>query len=338
MTDYATTAACVTGVCGLLAFCVRGYFRSGLNLHDRHVLITGGSSGLGKELAREALRQGANVTLVARTKSKLEDAKRELLSEGEGTEGEEGHQWVELVSLDLTKGFTQIAETVNELVQRRGNVDVLINCTGNSIPGRFLEQDACVAEQMMQVNYLSAVHMTRAVLPHRPQRVCFVSSVAGLIGLYGYTSYTASKFALRGFAEALSMETHHHGTKITLCFPPEMHTPGYEEEINTTPDETKAMAEASFVDTSHVARCTLRDVRMGNFFSTSSVLGWAACTVAAGCSPETSIGSALVQVFLMGPFRVVVLVVLWWFYRIVDTMAKARASNGVCGNGGTRLQ
>ncbi|KAH8022171.1 hypothetical protein HPB51_022304 [Rhipicephalus microplus] len=177
-------------------------------LRHRHFVITGGSSGIGRALARAAVRRGANVTIIARNLDRLEEAKLELLEEASSPE-----QAVHTLSADLAKGNTSeavLARGIEEAEQVCGPVDYLVNCAGSAISLRFDETPLIEFRRMMEVNYLSAVHTTMAVLPGMKQRgsgsITFVSSIVGLMGLYGYTAYCPSKFALVGLAQSLRME------------------------------------------------------------------------------------------------------------------------------------
>eukprot|EP00397_Hematodinium_sp_SG-2012_P039898 GEMP01043633.1.p1 GENE.GEMP01043633.1~~GEMP01043633.1.p1 ORF type:complete len:342 (+),score=97.21 GEMP01043633.1:140-1165(+) len=311
--------------------CLRSHFCPRLDLVGRHVLITGGSSGLGKELARVALRHGANVTLLARTSATMQDAKQELERECALGSGAPLTQWVDTVSCDVTAKYDVIARAVHSAIATRGAIDVLVNCAGGAIPGRFDELGVDVAESLMRVNFLSAVHVTRAVLEKcMPQRILFVSSCAGLIGLYGYTAYSASKFALRGFAESLAMELHTRGCRITITFPPEMPTPGFVAAQMLMPEETAIMSSAADrLDAGVVATATWEDVRKGRFFSLHSLSGWALGTVGAGCSPTQHGNVGAVQVLLMGVLRIVALFTLWKFKRVVTKAAAKRANDSL---------
>lgn len=147
-----------------------------------------------------------------------------------------------------------------------------------------------------------------------------------MVGLFGYVHYSAAKWALRGFAESMAMEMREFGTKITLAVPGDLDTPGYEEEMKVTPEEN---FELRFVDetpmnTDKPAQLLLRDISRGEFFSSSCMDTWLLTTVGASCSPLTSWCSALTQVLIMGPLRVVVFVVFALFNRTVDRMAHER--------------
>jgi 3-dehydrosphinganine reductase len=87
---------------------------------------------------------------------------------------------------------------------------------------------------MIRVNYLGSVYCTKSVVDSMKQRrfgrIVFVSSQAGQIGIFGYTAYSSTKFALRGLAEALQMELKPYNVFITLAYPPDTNTPGLEAE------------------------------------------------------------------------------------------------------------
>jgi len=104
---------------------------------------------------------------------------------------------------------------------------------------------------MMDINYFGAVYCTRSILPsmksRRKGRIVCISSIGGLVGLYGYTAYAASKFALRGFSEALQMEVKPYKITVTLSFPPDTETAGLAEENKIKPIETKLISEAAGV-------------------------------------------------------------------------------------------
>ncbi len=101
----------------------------------------------------------------------------------------------------------------------------------------------------MRMNFLSAVQATRAVIKgmkeRRRGRVAFVSSQAAQIGLFGYSAYSAAKFALRGFAEALQMELTPFDVRVTVIFPPNTDTEGFRHELLEMPNEIKIISQLS---------------------------------------------------------------------------------------------
>ncbi|KAH7946616.1 hypothetical protein HPB52_001860 [Rhipicephalus sanguineus] len=272
-------------------------------LRHRHFIITGGSSGIGRALARAAVQRGANVTLAVHT-----------------------------LSADLTKGEAGeavLARGIEEAEQVCGPVDYLVNCAGSAISLRFDETPLVEFQHMMEVNYLSAVHTTMAVLPGMKQRgsgsITFVSSIAGLMGLYGYTAYSPSKFALVGLAQSLRMEVKHRGIQVTVAFPPDTDTPGFAEEERTKPTETKLIsAMAGLYSADVVATSLLQDILEGNTTSALGLDGHITVALCAGMMPPSSLLEAVVQALTMGILRVIGCLYVWHFYRLVARCAANR--------------
>jgi len=200
----------------------------------KHVLVTGGSSGIGLAVARQLLAKGATVTLLARRTSVLEEAKAALGAPDR----------TRLLAVDVSNDQA-VADALGPHLAAYP-CDMLINNAGVVMPGRFLELEYRHFREMMDINYFGTVHMCRAVLPHLVQRggghVLNVSSMAGTIGIYGYTAYAASKFAICGFSEALRGEMWPHKIRVSVCLPPDTDTPQLVFENQFKPAETKAIA------------------------------------------------------------------------------------------------
>jgi 3-dehydrosphinganine reductase len=203
----------------------------------RSVLITGGSSGIGLAAAKRIASYGGTVTLVARRENVLAEARADVLKTAPGST-------VHTLPLDVSSA-ANVAERLGEHLATHG-ADTLINNAGVVMPGRFLELDDRHFREMMDINYFGAVHMCRVALPHFVKRgggaVLNVSSMAGAIGIYGYTAYAASKFALYGFSEALRGEMWPHRVQVSVCLPPDTDTPQLAFENQYKPAETKAIA------------------------------------------------------------------------------------------------
>uniref|UniRef100_A0A2C9LQK7 3-dehydrosphinganine reductase n=1 Tax=Biomphalaria glabrata TaxID=6526 RepID=A0A2C9LQK7_BIOGL len=295
-----------------------------INLKDAHVLITGGSSGIGKALAIQAVQQGSKVTLLARDKLKLEEAKKEIQKY---VIEDDCEQRVQTVSVDLSGDYQLVESLLHNAESSLGGVDILINCAGTSSPGRFDELPVSEFRKMMEINYISAVHATRALLPGMKERgrgrIVFVSSQAGQLGLFGFSAYSASKFALRGLAEALQMEVKPYNVYLTLAFPADTNTPGFQEEQKSKkqtflPLETKLISETSgLFSAENVASIILADTVRGRFFSSMGLDGIMLSCLTCGFSPVTSLMEATQQVVTMGIFRIISLFYLDHFDRIV---------------------
>lgn len=175
---------------------------------DKIVVITGASSGIGKALANEALLQGAFLGLCARNIDLLQQ--------------EFAHQSnVLCVKTDVSKedDCNHFIETV---LKKWGKIDVLINNAGISMRALFEEAELSVVKELMDVNFWGAVYCTKFALPAILQQkgiIVGVSSIAGYRGLPGRTGYSASKFALQGFSEALRTELLYTGVHVMWVSP-----------------------------------------------------------------------------------------------------------------------
>lgn len=207
-----------------------------VRLDSAHVIITGGSSGIGLSTARLLAARGARVSLVARRRDLLEAAAEGLRSTG---------AMVAVRAADVADQRA-VASALAELEEEQGPCDILITSAGVARPGHFLELPDDVFRQAMEVNYFGTLHAIRAVVPGMVKRRCgsvvAVSSAAGLIGVFGYTAYASSKFAVGGLMEALRAELRPHGVHTSIVYPPDVDTPLLAEEDQWKPDETRAIS------------------------------------------------------------------------------------------------
>lgn len=230
----------------------------------RHVLVTGGSSGVGLATAVLAAERGADVTLVARGPEALEHARVRVL----GARASQQQRVIARAADVADRGglTAAIASAREEL----GPIHTLFACAGYCTPGRFTELPAEEFERQVSVNLLGVIHATRAVVPEMIERgegrVAVVSSMGGLVGVYGYSAYSAAKFGVTGFAEVLRSELKPHGIGVTLLVPPNIDTPGYAREVLTEPAETKAInGIAKTRSPEEIARLFVRGVERGHF-------------------------------------------------------------------------
>lgn len=182
----------------------------------RVVVITGGSDGIGAEIARQlAAKEGAGLALVlaARDGSKLEQVAGQCVALGAQALA---------VPTDVSDQ-DQCRRLVDAAVARFGRIDVLVNNAGRSAHALFEDvPDLGWYEELMRINLWGSVWCTQAALPHLKAargRIVAVSSLAGLIGVPGRTAYSASKFALTGFFEALRAELKGAGVSVTIAYP-----------------------------------------------------------------------------------------------------------------------
>ncbi|MCG2584108.1 SDR family oxidoreductase [Massilia sp. TS11] len=180
---------------------------------SRVVVLTGASEGIGAEMARQLAAGGDKLVLAARNLEALTAVVRAC--EAKGAEAL-------AVRTDVSVEADCRALIV-AAVARFGGVDVLINNAGVSAHALFEEvSELRWCEDLMRVNLWGAVWCTHAALPYlraSQGRIVAVSSLAGLVGVPGRTAYSASKFAMTGFFEALRAELRPHGVCVTTAFP-----------------------------------------------------------------------------------------------------------------------
>ncbi len=218
-----------------------------------HVIVTGGSKGIGEAIADAAGRAGARVSLIARDASVLRQTAERL-----------GAHWAAADVADEAA----VAEAIAGLEAAHGPCDILVCVAGVSLPGRFLEVPTAELERQMQVNYFGTVYAVRAVLPgmvaRRRGHVLLTSSTAGLIGVVGLAGYAATKFALVGLASSLRYEVEPAGVVVSVAFPPDTDTPGFEAENLRKPVETAAVSGTiTLMSAEAVARAVIDGVRRG---------------------------------------------------------------------------
>ena len=231
---------------------------------NKIALVTGGSSGIGLALARLLAARGAHVWLGAREPARLELAQRQVASACSSPAQRCG-----IVQADLSIP-AQADAAVAEVIRSVGVPDVVINAAGAAHPGYIQDLSLDIFRWMMEVNFFATLHVTKAVLPGMIERrsgyIINISSLAGLIGFFGYTAYGASKFAVTGFSEALRAELKPHGIRVSVVFPPDTDTPQLTYENQYKPAETKAISGAAQVQpVEKVARSILRQAERGNY-------------------------------------------------------------------------
>lgn len=240
-----------------------------------HVVITGGSSGLGLALARALAREGASLTLIARDSEKLAAA---ISTVQEGAPGARVHAAVADVA---------DAQSVNVAVERCarafGRIDILINNAGVMCEGRFDSVTTAAFREVMQTNFFGVEAVTRAALPYLKVsggHLVNVASVAGLSGVVGFAAYASAKHALVGLTECLSYELEPEGVKVHLVCPPEFDSAMVRElDRNRSAENRRHVATIPRVDVDVVVHSVLRGVRRGQylivpgFFTKLAVLG-----------------------------------------------------------------
>lgn len=201
----------------------------------KNVMITGGSSGIGKATGKLLASGGANVFILARNQEGLNQALQEIKAEGDSHNQQHG-----AFSADVTN-YQDVEDAIAAVVEIGGAPDVLINCAGVTYPGYFERLPLSTFRTQMDVNYFGTLNTVKAVVPHmmaqKSGHIVNISSVAGLFGGFGYSAYGASKFAVCGLTESLRAELKPHKITVSLVFPPDTDTPQLREEKKVRPRE-----------------------------------------------------------------------------------------------------
>ena len=207
---------------------------------------------------------GAHVWLAARRPELLETALKEVQAARRDPSQNCG-----IVSADVSE-YEQAARIIETVTKSEGTPDVLINAAGIDRPGYVHELSPEIFERLMQVNYLGTAYVTAAVLPAMMKRgsghIINLSSMAGYMGVFGYTAYGATKFAVAGYSEALRAEMKPHGIRVSVAFPPDTLTPGFADDQPFLPPETKALSgNAKPLSADKVALSILQQAEKGYF-------------------------------------------------------------------------
>ncbi|MEO7520206.1 MAG: SDR family oxidoreductase [Gemmatimonas sp.] len=180
---------------------------------SKTVLVTGASSGIGAELARQFAAAGARVSLAARDAARLEEVAVQCREAG-------GEALVVPTDVSIEASCRDAVETT---VAHFGSLDILVNNAGLGSRGLFEDiTDLSIFETLMRVNYLGSVWCTAHALPHLKRsrgRIVAVSSLAGLAGVPGRSAYGATKHAMAGFFDSLRVELEDSGVGVTVVYP-----------------------------------------------------------------------------------------------------------------------
>lgn len=234
------------------------YFR------DKKVLLVGGSEGIGREVAVALGRAGAKVVVTARRQGPLDETVAAVKAAGGQASA---------LAFDATDRAAVRQAVPAAVAALDGRIDVLVTNLGAARPGYVHELDDDAFDAMVNVNYLAHANVVRACLPTMMAQgagdVCFVSSALGFMSMPGYSAYSASKFAVAGFAEALRIELAPKGIRVMLFYPGTTETPGLAHENRSKPAAVWTMESDSAFSKTHkpgdVADRLLRAIEGGRF-------------------------------------------------------------------------
>jgi len=225
----------------------------------KSALITGGSSGIGLALAKQLVEMSCSVVILSRQETLLQQAQTTLIA----LKSSESIK-ITTIKSDVTHR-EELTRSLSEYTQEHGIPDIVINCAGVAHPGTFTSLKPEIFDWMMDVNYFGTVNVLKNLVPAFKERrsgaIVNISSIAGFLGIYGYTAYSASKFAVNGFTDALREELHPFGIQVSIVFPPDTRTPQLDYEKKYKPFITKELSgSANLMEADQVANEILRKV------------------------------------------------------------------------------
>lgn len=193
----------------------------------KHAIISGGGSGLGNGLATRLLKRGSNVSVLDLG---ISEAYREVL---DAAAQAGGSQW-RLFEIDITDA-NKVSHAVAEAINSFGDIQLAINSAGIAVNKLAANTTAEEFQRVININLNGSFNFASAVLPTmKPgSRLALLASLAGFIGNYGYSAYSASKFGVVGLATVLRNEYEPKGIHISCVCPPEVKTPMVAQEHAT---------------------------------------------------------------------------------------------------------
>jgi hypothetical protein len=193
-----------------------------VDFKNKVVLITGASSGIGKQTAIEFAKLGSSIILVARRKNKLEQVENELKQFNVNTL---------VCACDVSKK-DQVEELSKIVLQKFDSIDILVNNAGFAIYGSVSDLSIDEIESQMETNYFGMIYCVKNFLPlmlkKKSGHIVNVASVGASFSVPGVSSYCATKFAMLGFSEGLKHELYGTGVGLTVVSPIMVRTPLFE--------------------------------------------------------------------------------------------------------------
>jgi len=231
----------------------------GLNIY-----IVGGSSGIGLATAELLSARGSNVIIFARGRERLEEALERI----SGKAVKESQRFA-FKQMDVTL-HDEVTRVMGEAVEEFGPPDILVNSAGRAYPDYFENISYEQFDETMKVHVYGIWNTVSALLPHMKEKggyIVNVSSLVGFMGVFGYSDYAASKFAIIGLSEVLRSELKRYNIGVSVLCPPDTDTPGFAVENRNKPPETQAVSESGgLMQPEEVAGEILKGISKGKFF------------------------------------------------------------------------
>lgn len=317
-------AALVVGGCALSASLFATQSVPVWDFPSSTALITGGSSGIGLEIAKLLVRKNTKyVVIAARRVEMLMNALGEL-------------QKVKIDCQSTSEVYYVVMDVCSESSVKSGVAEAQRLCGGSAIslllcsagfakPRRFLESSMSDAEEMMKTNYFGCLRLMWEVMPSMVAqgrgRIVLTSSLAALAPIAGYTLYAATKAGLRAFAHSVDMENSCLGVRVQVISPPDVATPGFEMENKVKSPECVAISSfggAKPFTAEAMAKKVVQGIQNYRFDITLGLDAIVLQQASAGMEPPTSAFDLLRETVCSGPSRLILAVYAKLHYRIVQ--------------------
>jgi short-subunit dehydrogenase len=227
-------------------------------LRNRWIVISGGSSGIGFELAQQLIRRGNRITVVADDAERLRTATLALNAVGCGA--------VEAIRCDIGAP-AQIDDLVQSLLAEGKAPDVLVNNAGFATYRPFEATGIDEIERLIGVNLVGHIRLTKGLLTpmvaRRSGAICFITSIAGRVPITPNATYCAAKHGMMGFAEAIRYELRRFGIEVTTICPGRVETAFFDHP--TFRERTRGPENRSSVSVDRVAGAIVQAIERGNF-------------------------------------------------------------------------
>jgi 3-dehydrosphinganine reductase len=208
--------------------------------NGKRVFVTGGSSGIGLEAARQLASSGAHVAIFARNQQRLETARESIAAAGISKD-----QSFYSLSMDVSKN-TDVDEKIQLAVSEFGTPDILIHSAGVGDAGYFEDASYETFDSVIRTNLYGTRNVTASLVPFMKEKgghMVIVSALAGLVGPFGWSTYATSKFGQVGFCECIRPELKRYNINVSVFVPGEVETPLADYMLGISPPESKALAK-----------------------------------------------------------------------------------------------
>jgi len=208
-----------------------------MKLKNKKIILTGAYGGIGSKVAHILLELDARIVLVGRNKQSLDNLANNLSALVKDSKDK-----IITIAADVSIEADR-HKIIKKSLSAFGSIDVLINLAGAMSFNEFSQEEAETTDKLFQVNVLAPMHLTKMIIPHMLEKgsgqIVNVGSIFGSIAFAWFATYSSTKFALRGFSEAIRRELHGTGVMVNYVAPRAVRTPFNSDSITQMCDRFK---------------------------------------------------------------------------------------------------